>query len=112
MPRHTSTNSSDKDDSSEEGITTLPILTRVQRRRFIEIQQRIIRKLIRDFAPDHVVFYTIFDMPQIVQDNTLEDILRVQHIIYKIIFDQRDRNIFVFYSWDLPKGTFTRYRGE
>jgi hypothetical protein len=112
MPRRTSTNSSDEDDSSEEGITTLPILTRVQRRRFIEKQQRIIRKLIRDFAPDHVVFYTIFDTPQIVHDDTLEDILRVQHIIYEIIFDQRDRNIFVFYSRDLPKGTFTRFRGE
>jgi hypothetical protein len=27
MPRRTSTNSSDEDDSSEEGITSLPILT-------------------------------------------------------------------------------------
>ena len=112
MPRRTSTNSSDEDDSSEEGITTLPILTRVQRRRFIEKQQRIIRKLIRDFAPDRVVFYTTFDTPQIVHDDTLEDILRVQHIIYEIIFDQRDRNTFVFYSRDLPEGTFTRFRGE
>ena len=59
-----------------------------------------------------LVFYTIFDTPQIVQEDTLEDILRVQHIIYEIIFDQRDRNIFVFYSRDLPKGTFTRFWGE
>ena len=112
MPRRTSTNSSDKDDSLEEGIPTLPILTWEQRQRFIEKQQRIIRKLIRDFAPDRVVFYTIFDTPQIVHDDTLEDILRVQHIIYEIIFDQRDRNIFVFYSRDLPKETFTRVWGE
>jgi hypothetical protein len=40
------------------------------------------------------------------------DILRVQHIIYEIIFDQRSRNIFVFYSRDLPEGTFTHFRGE
>ena len=112
MPRRTSPNSSGEDDSSKEGITTLPILTRAQHRRFIEKQQRIIRKLIRDFAPDRVVFYTIFDTPQIVQDDTLEDILRVQHIIYEIIFDQRSWNIFVFYSRDLPEGTFTRLRGE
>ncbi len=46
MPRRTSTNSSDEDDRSEEGIPTLPILTQVQRQRFIEEQQGIIRKLI------------------------------------------------------------------
>jgi hypothetical protein len=108
MPRRTSTNSSDEDDSSKEGILTLPILTRAQHRRFIEKQQRILRRLIRDLAQDCVVFYTLFDMPQIVHDDTLEDILIVQHVIYEIIFDQRDRNIFVFYSRDLLKGTFTR----
>jgi hypothetical protein len=112
MPRRNSINSSDEDDSSKEGILTLPILTRAQRRRFIEKQQRILRKLIRDLAPDRVVFYTLFDTPQIVHDDTLEDILIVQHVIYEIIFDQRDRNTFVFYSRDLPEGTFTRVRGE
>jgi hypothetical protein len=112
MPRRTSPNSSGEDDSSKEGILTLPILTLAQSRRFIEKQQRIIRKLIRDLAPDRVVFYTLFDMPQIVHDDTLEDNLIVQHVIYEIIFDQRDRTIFVFYSRDLPEGTFTRVRGE
>jgi hypothetical protein len=112
MPRRTWINSSDEDNSSKEGILTLPILTRAQRRRFIEKQQRILRKLIRDLAPDRVVFYTLFDTPQIVHNDTLEDILIVQHVIYEIIFDQRDRNTFVFYSRDLPEGTFTRVRGE
>jgi hypothetical protein len=117
MPRCASTNSLDKDDSSEEGNPTLPILTRAQCRRFIEEQQRIIRKLIRDSYPDRIVHYTIFDTPKIVHDDALEDILRVQHIIYEniiyeIIFDQRSPNIFVFYSRDLPEGTFTRFRGE
>ncbi len=112
MPRRTSKNSSDEDDSSEEGITSLPILTWAQRQRFIEKKQRIIRKLIRDFAPDFVVFYTTFDTPQIVQDNTLEDILGVQKVIYQIIFEQTSRTTFVFYSRDLPKGSFTRVRGE
>ncbi len=102
MPRRTSTNSSDKDNSSEEGNPTLPILTRAQHQRFIEEQQRIIRKLIGDSYPDRIVHYTIFDTPKIVHDDALEDILRVQHIIYEIIFDQRSRNIFVFYSRDLP----------
>jgi len=108
MPRRTSTNSLDEDDSSKESILTLPILTRAQRWRFIETQHRILRKLIRDLAPDQVVFYTLFDTPQIVHEDTLEDILTVQHVIYEIIFDQRDRNNFVFYSRDLPEGTFTR----
>ena len=95
----------------EEGIQTL-ILTRSLHRRFIEEQKEIIRKLIRDFYPEREVFYTFFDMPKIVHDDALEDILRVQHINYEIIFDQRSRNIFVFYSRDLPEGTFTRLRGE
>ncbi len=108
MPRRTSTNSSDKDDSSEEGITSLPILTQAQRRRFIEKQQRIIRQLIRDFAPDRVVFYTTFNTPQVVQEDTLEDILGVQNVIYEIIIEQTSRTTFVFYSRDLPEGTFIR----
>ena len=112
MPRRTSTNSLDEDDSSEEGNPTLPILTRAQCRQFIEEQQGIFRKLIRDFYPEQVVFYTIFHTPKIVYDDALEDILGVQHIIYEIIFDQRSRINFVFYSQDLPKGTFTRFRGE
>jgi len=111
MPR-SSTNYSDEDDSPGEGYPTLLILTRAQHQRFIEEQQRIIRKLIRDFYSDRTVHYTLFDMPKIVHDNILGDILRVQHIIYEIIYDQRSRNIFVFYSWDLPEGTFTRFRGE
>ncbi len=112
MPRRTSTTSLDEDNSSKEGNPTLPILTRAQSRRFIEEQQRIIRKLIRDSYPDRIVHYTIFYTPKIVHDDALEDILRVQHIIYEIIFDQRSRNIFVFYSRDLPKGTFTCFQGE
>ncbi len=51
-------------------------------------------------------------MPQIVQDDTLEDILEVQKVNYEIIFEQTSRTIFVFYSRDLPGGTFTRVRGE
>jgi len=111
MPRSL-TNYSDKDESPEGGYPALPILTRVQRLRFTEKQQRIIIKLIRDFSLDQTVHYTLLDMPKIVHDNTLGDILRVQHIIYEIIYDQRSRNIFVFYSRDLPKSTFTRLQGE
>ena len=107
MPRRTSTNSSDEDDSSEEGNPTLPILTRAQRRRFIEEQQRIIRKLIRDSYPEQVVFYTIFDTPKIVHDDALEDILVFKEVIYEIIFDQRGTE-FLLYIRDLPEGTFTR----
>ena len=107
MPRRTLTNSSDKDDLSEEGIPTLPILTRAQHRRFIEEQRTIISKLIRDFSPDREVFYTILDTPKIVHDDALEDILGVQHVIYEIIFDQRG-TVYVFYIRNLSEGTFTR----
>jgi hypothetical protein len=111
MPRSL-TNYSDEDESLEGGHPALPILTRAHRLRFMEKQQRIIRKLIRDFSPDRTVQYTLFDMPKIIHDNTLGDILRVQHIIYEIIYNQRSRNIFVFYSRDLPEATFTRLQGE
>ena len=112
MPRCTSTNSSDEDDLSEEGIPTLPILKRSQHHQFIEEQREIIRKLIRDFPPEREVFYTFFDTPKIVKEDTLEDILGVQQVIYEIIFDKQSHTVYVFYIRNLPKGTFTRLRGE
>ena len=110
MPRSL-TNYSDEDDLSEEGIPTLPILTRAQHRRFIEEQRTIISTLIRDFSPDREVFYAIFDTPKIVHKDALEDILVFKEVIYEIIFDQRGTD-FLFYIRDLPEGTFTRLRGE
>ncbi len=92
-------------------LPTLPILRRAQRRQFIEEQQWIIRKLIRDSYPDQEVCYTIFDMPKIIYDDTLEDILGVQQVIKEIIFNQRG-NVYEFYIRNLPEGTFTRLRGE
>ncbi len=111
MPRRASSHSSDEDDSSEEGNPHLPILTRAQRQRFIEEQQKIIRKLIRNSYSDRIVHYTIFDTLG-VHDNALEDILGVQNVIYEIIFEQTSRTTFVFYSRDLPEGTFTHFPGE
>jgi len=94
----------------EEGTQTL-ILTRSLHRRFIEEQKEIIRKLIRDFYPEREVFYTFFDMPKIVHDDELEDILVFKEVIHEIIFDQIGTD-FLFYIQDLPEGTFTRLRGE
>jgi len=111
MSRRNSTNSSDEDNLSEEGIPTLPILTRAQHRWFIEEQRTIIRTLISDFSSEHEVFYTIFDMPKIVHEDALEDILVFKVIICEIIFYQRGTD-FLFCIWNLTKGTFTRLRGE
>ena len=57
-------------------------------------------------------FYTFFNMPKIVHEDALEDILGVQHIINEIIFNQRSRTVYVFYIRNLPKGTFTRLQGK
>ncbi len=75
--------------------------------RFIEEQQTIISKLIRDFSPDCEVFYTIFDTPNIVHEDALADILGVQHVIYEIIFNQRG-TVYEFYIRNLPEGNFSR----
>ena len=111
MPRRASSYSSDEDSSSEVGTPHLPILTRAQRRRFIEEQQKILQKLIRTYSSDRTVFYTLFDTPGVF-DVELEELLGVQKVIYEIIFDQTSRTTFVFYSRDIPHGTFTRVRGE
>ena len=111
MPRRNSTNSSDKDELLEEGIPTLPILTCTQHQQFIEEQRTIIRMLISDFSLEREVSYTIFDMPKNVHEDELEDILVFKEVIYEIIFNQRGTE-YKFYIQNLPKGTFTRLRGE
>ena len=90
MPRRISSYHSDKDSSLEVGTPHLPILTRAQRRRFLEDQKRIIRHIIRTYSSDRTVFYTLFDTPGVF-DVELEELLGVQKVIYEIIFDQTSR---------------------
>jgi hypothetical protein len=107
----TSTYSSDEDDLSEVSIPTLPILTRAQQRRFIDEQNNILRTLISESFSEQVVYYTCFGSST-VHDDALESILEVQSVIREIIFDQRSRTVFVFYSRLVPDGTFILLRGE
>jgi hypothetical protein len=107
MPRRTSTNSSDKDTLLEESIPTLPMLTRSQHRKFIQVQRTVIGLLIRDFSLEHQVFYTFFDTPRIVCEGALEDIMCIQQAFNEIIFDQRSQLVWIYYIWKLPEGTFT-----
>ena len=111
MPRRVSSYHSDEDSSLEVGTPHLPILTRAQRRRFLEDQQKIIRHIIRTYSSDRTVFYTLFDTPGVF-DVELEELLGVQKVIYEIIFDQTSRTTFAYYSRDIPHSTFTRVRGE
>jgi hypothetical protein len=110
MPSN-STYSSDEDDLSEVSIPTLPILTRAQQRRFIDEQKKIIRTLISESFSEQVVYYTCFGSST-VHDDALESLLGVQSVIREIIFDQRSRTAFVFYSRLLPDGAFILLRGE
>jgi hypothetical protein len=109
MPSN-STYSSDEDDP-RNSIPTLPILTRAQQRRFIDEQKKIIRTLISESFSEQVVYYTCFGSST-VHDDTLESLLGVQSVIREIIFDQRSRTAFVFYSRLLPDGAFILLRGE
>ena len=109
MPSN-STYSSDEDDP-RNSIPTLPILTRAQQRRFIDEQKKIIRTLISESFSEQVVYYTCFGSST-VHDDALESLLGVQSVIREIIFDQRSRTAFVFYSRLLPDGAFILLRGE
>ena len=110
MSRRTSTSSSDDNTLSEESIPILPILTRSQQRRFIQEQQTVIKSLIRDFSPDHQVFYTLYDSPRDVQDGALEEIMGVQKVINEIIYDRR-RSVWIYFTRTVPEGTFSLRRG-
>jgi len=107
----TSTYSSDEDDHSEVSIPSLPILTRAKQQRFIEEQKKIIRTLISKSFPYQIVYYTCFGSST-VHDDALESIFGFQSVIREIIFDQRSRTVFKFYSRLLPDGTFILLRGE
>ena len=111
MPRSISSSHSDKDSSVEVGTPFLPILTRLQRRRFLEDQKRIKRHIIRSYATDRTVFYTSFNTPGVF-DAELEELLGETTVIYEIIFDQTSRTIFSYFRRYLPHSTFTRVRGE
>ena len=92
MSRRTFTNSSDDDTLSEECIPTLPVLTRLQQRRFIQEHE----SLIRDFSPYHQVFYTLFDTPRIVRDGALEEIMSVAAVL-AISLEKKDKsNVYLF----------------
>ena len=106
-----STYSSDEDNQSEVSIPSLPILTRAQQQRFIEEQKKIIRTLTSKSFPYQIVYYTCFGSST-VHDDALESILGFQSVIREIIFDQRSRTVFKFYSRLLPVGTFILLRGE
>jgi len=99
MSRRASAHSLDEDNCLEVGTPHLPI--------FIEEQQKILQTLIRTYSSDQTVFYTLFDTLGVL-DNEVEELLGVQKVIYEIIFDQTSRTTFVFYSRDIPHGTFTR----
>jgi len=107
MPRSISSSHSDEDSSKEVGTPYLPTLTRSQRQRFLEDQKRIIRHIIRTYAPDRTVFYTSFDTPGVF-DAELEELLGENKVIYEIIFDQTSRTTFSYYRRDIPHSTFTR----
>jgi hypothetical protein len=79
----------------------------LQQRKFIQVQRTVIGSLIRDFSPEHQVLYTLFDTPRIIRGGALEDIMCIQEAFNEIIFDQRSRSVWIYYTWKLPKGTFT-----
>ncbi len=79
--------------------------------RFIDIQRIIIRTLISEFWLERGVYYTTFNRPfGRVFKAALADILKLDHLIYEIIFARERWELYDSYAQNFPRGTFTRVR--
>ncbi len=73
----------------------------------VHYQRIVIRTLLREFWLEREVHYTTFNPPfGIVHEGAFADILELDLVIYEIIFARERRELYVFYVWNFPEGTF------
>jgi hypothetical protein len=95
-----------KDDKLLEEVDPFPALSCEKRSRYIEKQRVLIRSLIREFGLEREVHYTTLNPPfGFVYESALADILELDLIIYKIIYENEKREVYYFYVRNFPGGT-------
>jgi hypothetical protein len=87
-----------KDTTLSEEVDPFPVLSCEECSRFIEKQRIVIRSLIREFGLEREVHYTTFSPPfGIVYEVALVDILELDLVIYKIIYERERQEVYYLF---------------
>ncbi len=90
-----------------------PVLSCEERIRYIEKQRIAICSLIEEFGLEREVHYTIYSHPfGFVYEGALKDLLVLDLVIYKIIYERERRELYLFYARNRPGGTMIPVRAE
>jgi hypothetical protein len=96
-----------------DNVNPFPVLSCEERIRYIEKQRDLIRSLIREFGLEREVHYTTFNPPfGIIYEDALADLLELDLIIYKIIYERKKREVYYFYVRNFPGGTMIPVRAD
>ncbi len=84
-------------------VNPYPVLSCEERIRYIEKQRIAIRSLIEEFGREREVHYTTFKPPfGFVYEGALKDLLVLDLVIYKIIYERERRELYLFYARNRP----------
>ncbi len=90
----------------DEEVNPFPVLSCEERIRYIEKQRIAIRSLIVEFGLEREVHYTIYNRPfGFVYEGALKDLLVLDLVIYKIIYERERRELYLFYTRVRETGT-------
>jgi hypothetical protein len=96
--------SANKKDNLLEEVDPFPVLSCEERSRYIEKQRVLIRSLIREFGLEREVHYTTFNPPfGIVYEGALADLLELDLVIYEIIHERKNQEVYYFYVRNFPR---------
>jgi hypothetical protein len=94
-------------------LNPFPVLSCEERSRYIKKQRFLIRSLIEEFGLEREVHYTTFNPPfGIVYEGALADLLELDLVIYKIIYEHEKRKVYYFYVRNFPGGTMIPVRAN
>ena len=94
-------------------VNPFPVLSCEECIRYIEKQRIAIRSLIVEFGLEREVHYTIYNRPfGFVYEGALKDLLVLDLVIYKIIYERERRDLYLFYARVRETGTMIPVRAE
>jgi hypothetical protein len=106
-------NANDAVAADKAEVYPFPVLSCEERSRYIEKQRVLIRKLIQEFGLEREVHYTTFTPPfGFVYEGALADLLVLDLVIYKIIYERKRRELYLFYTQNFPGGTMIPVRAS